>query len=166
MPGGDGHRGNEHTYLMLIVNMSISHGTRTAAPIILDQAAQNLLFHEGRTANTFTDEPVTDEQIAALHELVKWAPTAMNTQPLRVAVVRSTEAKARLLPHMAEGNRAKTEAAPGHRAAGRLAAHRGRAGHVRGRRGRTREHGRAHRQPAGRPCDPWAAVPRDSPPAR
>jgi 3-hydroxypropanoate dehydrogenase len=36
----------------------------------------------------------------------------MNAQPLRVVAVRTADAKARLLPHMAEGNRAKTESAP------------------------------------------------------
>ncbi|MFH5823447.1 malonic semialdehyde reductase [Georgenia sp. AZ-5] len=86
------------------------HQTRDA--LLLDEHAQDLLFRQARTANAFTDEPVTDEQIAAIFELVKWAPTSMNTQPLRVVVVRSAEAKERLLPHMAEGNRAKTAAAP------------------------------------------------------
>ncbi|MFP7365440.1 malonic semialdehyde reductase [Corynebacterium callunae] len=80
--------------------------------LALDEAAQDLLFREARTANTFTDEPVTDEQIEAIFELVKWAPTALNSQPLRVIVVRSEEAKARLVPLMAEGNQAKTAAAP------------------------------------------------------
>ena len=28
--------------------------------LVLDPAAQDLLFREARTANTFTDEPVTD----------------------------------------------------------------------------------------------------------
>jgi 3-hydroxypropanoate dehydrogenase len=85
---------------------------QTQDTLLLDEDAQNLLFREARTANAFTDEPITDEQIAAIFDLVKWAPTSMNTQPLRVVVVRSAEAKARLLPHMAEGNRAKTAAAP------------------------------------------------------
>ncbi|GAC58297.1 putative nitroreductase [Gordonia hirsuta DSM 44140 = NBRC 16056] len=79
---------------------------------LIDDAAQDVLFRQARTANAFTDEPVTDEQIEAIYDLVKWAPTAMNSQPLRVVVVRSDEAKARLLPHMAEGNRAKTGTAP------------------------------------------------------
>lgn len=92
--------------------MNTSSTPQNTTPIVLDQDAQDLLFHQGRTANSFTDEPITDEQIAAIYDLVKWAPTAMNTQPQRVIVVRSAEAKARLLPHMAEGNRAKTEAAP------------------------------------------------------
>ncbi|WP_370949031.1 malonic semialdehyde reductase [Amycolatopsis sp. cg5] len=73
---------------------------------------QDLLFRQARTANTFSDEPVTDEQIQAIYDLVKWAPTSMNTQPLRVLVLRTDEARRRLLPHMAEGNRAKTETAP------------------------------------------------------
>ncbi|GAA4155298.1 malonic semialdehyde reductase [Actinomadura keratinilytica] len=81
-------------------------------PLVLDEAAQDLLFREARTANAFTDEPVTEEQIRAIYELVKWGPTAMNGQPMRLLLIRSPEAKARLLPHMAEGNRAKTAAAP------------------------------------------------------
>ncbi|AHH95413.1 malonic semialdehyde reductase [Kutzneria viridogrisea] len=80
--------------------------------LALEQKAQDLLFHEARTANTFTDEPVSDEQVRAIYDLVKWAPTSMNTQPLRVLLVRSEDARAKLLPHMAEGNRAKTGTAP------------------------------------------------------
>lgn len=80
--------------------------------LVIDEETQNILFREARTANAFTDEPVTDEQINAIFDLVKWAPTSMNNQPLRVVVIRSEEAKARLLPHMAEGNREKTAKAP------------------------------------------------------
>ncbi|MDT0467174.1 MULTISPECIES: malonic semialdehyde reductase [Streptomyces] len=80
--------------------------------LVLDAAAQDLLFREARTANTFTDEPVTDEQIQAIYELVKYGPTSMNQSPLRVTLVRSAEARERLVQHMAEGNQAKTAAAP------------------------------------------------------
>jgi 3-hydroxypropanoate dehydrogenase len=80
--------------------------------LALDPAAQDLLFREARTANTFTDEPVTDEQIAAIYDLVKYAPTAMNTQPLRIVLVRQGEPRERLLKHMADGNREKTASAP------------------------------------------------------
>ena len=83
-----------------------------ADPLVLSDEAQDLLFREARTANAFTDEPVTDEQIEAIYDLVKWGPTAVNGQPLRLLLVRSDEAKARLLSHMNEGNRSKTEAAP------------------------------------------------------
>lgn len=80
--------------------------------LALDPAAQDLLFREARTANTFTDEPVTDEQVQAIYDLVKYAPTSYNQQPLRVVLTRSTEGRARLLQHMSEGNRPKTSTAP------------------------------------------------------
>jgi len=80
--------------------------------LVLDDEAQDLLFREARTANAFTDEPVSDEQVRAIYDLVKWAPTAMNAQPLRLLVVRSDDARARLLGHMAPGNVAKTADAP------------------------------------------------------
>ncbi|KDN83269.1 malonic semialdehyde reductase [Kitasatospora cheerisanensis] len=80
--------------------------------LALDAAAQDLLFREARTANTFTDEPVSDEQIQAIYELVKFGPTAFNQQPLRIVLVRSEEGRARLVKHMADGNKAKTSTAP------------------------------------------------------
>ncbi|SEE40866.1 hypothetical protein/3-hydroxypropanoate dehydrogenase [Streptomyces sp. 3213] len=80
--------------------------------LVLDAAAQDLLFREARTANTFTDEPVTDEQIQAIYDLVKYGPTSMNQSPLRITLVRSPEARERLVQHLAEGNQKKTAAAP------------------------------------------------------
>ncbi|WP_018657915.1 malonic semialdehyde reductase [Actinomadura flavalba] len=86
--------------------------TTTADVLALDAAAQDLLFREARTANAFTDEPVTDDQLAAIYDLVKWAPSAMNSQPLRIVAVRSPEARERLVAQMSEGNRRKTAGAP------------------------------------------------------
>ncbi|WP_431961550.1 malonic semialdehyde reductase [Actinacidiphila sp. bgisy160] len=80
--------------------------------LVLDPAAQNLLFREARTANTFTDTPVTDEQVQDIYDLVKYGPTSMNQQPLRMVLVRSDDARARLVRHLAEGNKKKTETAP------------------------------------------------------
>ena len=80
--------------------------------LVLDAAAQDLLFREARTANTFTDEPVTDEQIQAVYDLVKYAPTSMNMSPLRIVLVRSDDARARLVGHLADGNKDKTAKAP------------------------------------------------------
>ncbi|WP_434595778.1 malonic semialdehyde reductase [Streptomyces sp. A5-4] len=80
--------------------------------LVLDPAAQDLLFRQARTANTFTDEPVTEEQVQAIYDLVKYGPTAFNQSPLRVVLVRSAEARERLVSHMAEGNRPKTATAP------------------------------------------------------
>ncbi|RKE20926.1 malonic semialdehyde reductase [Streptomyces sp. TLI_171] len=80
--------------------------------LALDAAAQDLLFREARTANTFSDEPVSDEQVQAIYDLVKFGPTAFNQQPLRIVLVRSEEGRARLVQHMADGNKAKTSTAP------------------------------------------------------
>ncbi|MFI1253929.1 malonic semialdehyde reductase [Streptomyces netropsis] len=80
--------------------------------LALDAAAQDLLFRAAHTANTFTDEPVSDEQVQAIYDLVQYAPTAFNSTPLRVVLVRSEEARERLVSHMAEGNRPKTRTAP------------------------------------------------------
>ncbi|NPC98734.1 malonic semialdehyde reductase [Nocardioides sp. zg-DK7169] len=78
----------------------------------LEEQARALLFTEARTANTFADTPVTDEELSAIWELARWSPSAANTQPLRVLFVRTEEGKARLIPHLAEGNRAKAAGAP------------------------------------------------------
>jgi len=74
--------------------------------------ALNALFVDARTARTFSSTPVTDEQLTAIWDLVKWAPTSSNLQPLRVMYVQSPEARARLTAHMAEGNRARIASAP------------------------------------------------------
>ena len=70
------------------------------------------LFSAARTHNAWQDRPVAPELLRELHERLKWAPTAMNCGPLRVRFIVSAEARAVLLPLMAEGNRAKTAAAP------------------------------------------------------
>jgi 3-hydroxypropanoate dehydrogenase len=88
--------------------------TETLSPELVAQDAlgqlstegRALLFTEARTANSFAPIPVSDEDLA------EWGPTAANTQPLRVLYVRTPEGKARLLPHMNEGNRDKTASAP------------------------------------------------------
>jgi 3-hydroxypropanoate dehydrogenase len=78
----------------------------------LDEAGRALLFTEARTASTWADTPVTDEELSAIWELARWAPTSANTQPLRVLYVRPGEGRDRLVKFMADGNKAKTEAAP------------------------------------------------------
>lgn len=86
--------------------------TELASLLDLSQDAQDLLFRQARTANTFTDEPVSDEQVKAIYDLAKWAPTSMNNQPLRVVLVRSAQARDRLVQTMSDGNKAKTATAP------------------------------------------------------
>ncbi len=80
--------------------------------LVIDSEAADTLFLEARTANAFTDEPVTEEQMRAIYELAKMGPTAMNVQPMRITWVKSEKARERLVSHMAGGNAAKTAAAP------------------------------------------------------
>jgi len=74
--------------------------------------ALSALFTSARTARTFADTPVTDEQLASIWELARWAPTSSNLQPLRVVYVQSPEARERLVSHMADGNKARIASAP------------------------------------------------------
>lgn len=78
----------------------------------LDPQARELLFIHARTHNGWTGEPVSDETLRALYDLMKWGPTSANCSPARILFLRSAEAKARLLPAMMEGNREKTRLAP------------------------------------------------------
>jgi 3-hydroxypropanoate dehydrogenase len=88
--------------------------TQVAEPTTLDrldEAGRAVLFTQARTANTFAPTPVSDAELTEIWEMAKWAPTAANTQPLRVLYVGSS-ARERLVAHMTDGNKAKTAAAP------------------------------------------------------
>ena len=65
---------------------------------MLNDRALDTLFRAARTQNGFLDKPVTDAQLRAVYELMKWGPTTMNTQPGRIVFVRSEEGKERLAP--------------------------------------------------------------------
>ena len=66
-----------------------------ADQVALSWDVQDLRFHDARTANKFTDEPVK-----AIDDLAKWAPTSMNDQPLRIVRVRSPATRDRLVQTM------------------------------------------------------------------
>ncbi len=70
------------------------------------------LFTQARTQNGFLPQPVPDEQLKALYELLKWGPTSANSSPARFAFVRSAEAKARLVACVSPGNQPKVQQAP------------------------------------------------------
>ncbi|KPQ10090.1 MAG: 3-hydroxypropanoate dehydrogenase RulE [Saliniramus fredricksonii] len=74
---------------------------------ILDQ-----LFREARTYYKWQDKPVSEATLRALFDLVKMGPTSANCSPARLIFVTSPEAKAKLKPHLMEGNVEKTMSAP------------------------------------------------------
>lgn len=78
----------------------------------LDDAGRATLFTDARTANTFAATPVSDAELSEIWDLAKWAPTAANTQPLRVLYVGPGQGRERLVKHMSDGNKAKTASAP------------------------------------------------------
>lgn len=70
------------------------------------------LIFAARSRNSWADKPVAPELLRKLYDLLKLGPTSMNTSPARFRFLTSPEAKGRLEPHLAEGNRAKTVNAP------------------------------------------------------
>jgi 3-hydroxypropanoate dehydrogenase len=80
------------------------------APLTVSTAQ---LFTEARTAIGYRPDPVPDELLSELYELMKWAPTSANSSPARIAFVRTPEGKARLEACMNPGsNRQKVREAP------------------------------------------------------
>lgn len=86
--------------------------TLVTDPRAIDARAADVLFREAHTAYDFDATLVHREQLEEIYDLVRHAPTAMNTQPLRIVFLTTDEAKARLLPHLAEPNRPKALSAP------------------------------------------------------
>ena len=70
------------------------------------------LFTGARTQNGYRPTPVSEEQLRALYDLLKWGPTSTNCSPARFLFVRSDEAKTRLLECVAAGNKQKIIEAP------------------------------------------------------
>jgi 3-hydroxypropanoate dehydrogenase len=78
----------------------------------LDDAALDALFREARSQNKWRDEPVSDDTIRALYDVLKFGPTSANWSPARFLFLRTPESKQRLAPALSSGNMEKTMSAP------------------------------------------------------
>jgi len=78
----------------------------------LDDAALDTLLRKARTQNGWLPTPVSDAELRAIYDVMKWGPTSANCCPARLVFLRTPEAKARLLPALSPGNVDKTKAAP------------------------------------------------------
>jgi 3-hydroxypropanoate dehydrogenase len=78
----------------------------------LNDAALDVIFRTARTQNKWLDEPVSDEQLQALYDLMRWGPTSANCLPLRIVFVKSPASKERLKALVLAGNQPKVAAAP------------------------------------------------------
>lgn len=78
----------------------------------LSDDALNQLFLKARTHNAWQKRDVSDDTLRHVVDLMKMGPTSVNCSPVRITFVKSAEAKARLKPHLMEGNVEKTMLAP------------------------------------------------------
>ncbi|MCB1580239.1 MAG: malonic semialdehyde reductase [Rhodospirillales bacterium] len=78
----------------------------------MDEKMKDLLFREARTHNVWLEKDVPDALLREIYDLMKFGATAANSCPARIVFVKTPEAKARLKPHLDEGNVEKTMAAP------------------------------------------------------
>lgn len=90
----------------------MAYDVETARDLPLNEAALEQLFTQARTRNAWSDRAVPESLLRRLYDLTKFGPTAVNSTPARFVFLTSPEAKARLAPHMSDGNRAKTLQAP------------------------------------------------------
>lgn len=79
---------------------------------MIDAKTLDPILRSARTHNVFLDKPVSEEQLRAIHEIMKWGPTSQNSQPARIVFVRTKEGKEKLKPALSPGNLDKTMAAP------------------------------------------------------
>ena len=78
----------------------------------LPDAALDQLFRTARTYNGYLDQPVETDQLNAIWELLKMAPTSANQLPARLVWCTSQEAKDKLAACAMPANADKIKAAP------------------------------------------------------
>ncbi len=78
----------------------------------LNQESLRQLFTDARTFHAWKDEPVGDDLLKYLYDLLKWAPTCVNGQPMRVLFIKSSIEKEKLISTLMPKNVEKTRTAP------------------------------------------------------
>jgi nitroreductase len=78
----------------------------------ISDACLDQIFNKARSANGFTDHPVSVQSVQEVYDLAKMGPTSMNTQPTRYVFLTTPASKERLLPALSPTNVDKTKSAP------------------------------------------------------
>ncbi|BBB11146.1 malonic semialdehyde reductase [Sphingopyxis sp. FD7] len=78
----------------------------------LSDSALDQLFRAARTYNGYLDKPVSEAQLHAIWDLMKFGPTSANSLPARIVWCVSDGAKERLAAHALPANAEKILAAP------------------------------------------------------
>jgi 3-hydroxypropanoate dehydrogenase len=79
---------------------------------VLNPDALDILFHQARTHSSWLSQPVSDDLLRQIYDLMKWGPTSANTSPTRIVFLRTPEAKERLRPALMPLNVDKSMQAP------------------------------------------------------
>lgn len=78
----------------------------------LDNASLDQIFRTARTHNRWRPDAVEESVLRELYELARMAPTAINSQPMRLVFLTTAMSRERLRPALAPGNVEKTMSAP------------------------------------------------------
>ncbi len=78
----------------------------------VDESVSDCLFRNARTPSRWKDEPVANEMLQTLYDLVKMGPTSGNCCPARFVFLTTQDAKERLRPALSAGNVDKAMTAP------------------------------------------------------
>ncbi len=79
---------------------------------MIDDGSLDTLFRTARTHYRWLEQPVSDDELRAVYDLMKWGPTSANCSPARVLFLRTPAAKERLRPALSAGNVDKAMSAP------------------------------------------------------
>jgi 3-hydroxypropanoate dehydrogenase len=78
----------------------------------LSDTALDTIFRTARTYNGYTDQPVSETELRAIWDLMKWGPTSANQMPARLVWCVSQEAKQKLADCASAQNAPKIMKAP------------------------------------------------------
>ena len=78
----------------------------------IDNECLDVIFRKARSYDGWRSTPVSDAQLRAMYDLLKWGPTSANSSPARIVFLRTAEAKERLRPALIPSNVEKTLTAP------------------------------------------------------
>jgi 3-hydroxypropanoate dehydrogenase len=90
----------------------VEHPKEHLMPGPLAEPALAQLFTEARSHHLWKAEPVSDDTLRRLYDLMKWGPTSVNANPARLLLLRSPEAKERLYPALLGSNVEQVRSAP------------------------------------------------------
>lgn len=80
--------------------------------VSVDEVTLDQLFRAARSQNGWLDKPLPEGTPEAIWDIVKWAPTSANTEPMRVVWCVSAEARQKLADCCSAKNAPKVLGAP------------------------------------------------------